>query len=138
MMAMIIITKGSNKTGYPFDIYKEFISMDNFNQPELNLATAGDSSLNNLCKVIKTSHNIYFDQHDRFLDFPNKSNKSKKTRSKIIALNVMGKPQKVLFKRNLISAVTNDYGHTLLQLINQKQPIHLRDSVDEVNNLLRR
>ena len=138
MMAMIIITKGSNKTGYPFDIYKEFISMDNFNQPELNLATAGDSNTNNLCKVIKTSHNIYFDQHDRFLDFPNKSNKSKKTRSKIIALNVMGKPKKVLFKRNLISAVTNDYGHTLLQLINQKQPIHLRDSVDEVNNLLRR
>ena len=138
MMAMIIITKGSNKTGYPFDIYKEFINMDNFNQPELNLATAGDSGSTNLRRINKGSHNIYFDQHDRFLDFPNKSNKSKKTRSKIIALNVMGKPQKVLFKRNLISAVTNDYGHTLLQLINQKQPIHLRDSVDEVNNLLRR
>jgi hypothetical protein len=50
----------------------------------------------------------------------------------------MGKPQKVRFKRNLIAAVTSEYGLTLLELINQKKPILLRDSVEEVNNLLRR
>lgn len=112
--------------------------MDYFKQPELNLAAAGDSDLTNLGGIDKGSHNIYFDKQNRFLDFPNKSNKSKRTRSKSIALNVVGKPGKVLFKSNLISAVTKDYGHTLLQLINKKEPIYLRDSVEEVNNLIGR
>ncbi len=112
--------------------------MDYFKQPELNIAAAGDSGSMNLCKVKKTSHNIYFDKQNRFPELPNNSNKPEKTGSKSIALNVVGKPAKVLFKSNLISAVTNDYGQTLLELINQKQPIQLRDSVDEVNNLLRR
>lgn len=112
--------------------------MDYFKQPELNIAAVGDSGPLNFCKINKGSHNIYSDKQDRFLDFPNKSKKSKKTRSKSIALNVVGKPGKVLFKSNLISAVTNDYGHTLLQLINQKQPIYLRDSVEEVNYLIGR
>lgn len=112
--------------------------MDYFKQPELNIAAVGDSGPSNFCKINKGSHNIYSDKQDRFLDFSNKSNKSKRTRSKSIALNVVGKPGKVLFKSNLISAVTNDYGHTLLQLINQKQPIYLRDSVEEVNYLIGR
>jgi hypothetical protein len=112
--------------------------MDNFKQPELNIATVGDSGSINLCRVNKTSHNIYIDKQNRFPDFSNKSKKSKRTRSKSIALNVVGKPGKVLFKSNLIAAVTNDYGQTLLELINKKKPIILRDSVEEVIYLMRR
>lgn len=57
---------------------------------------------------------------------------------KNISLNVLGKPRKVLFNRHQILAVTNDCGQTLLHLINQQQPIKLRDSLDEVNYLMER
>lgn len=112
--------------------------MEQFNQPELNLTTVGDRASKNFCKVIKTSHNIYKvkqAKHSRILE---RSENPGIPGSKSIALNVMGKPQKVLFKRNLISAVTNEHGATLLELINQKEPIILRDSVEEVIYLIGR
>ena len=109
--------------------------MTHFKQPELNLVGVGISDPRNLGRTDKTSHNIYYIQQAYI---PDRFNKAGKSRSKSIALNVMGKPQKVLFKRNLISAVTSENGLTLLELINQKQPILLRDSVEEVSNLLGR
>tara|TARA_R100000742_G_C4256172_1_gene74049 strand:- start:272 stop:640 length:369 start_codon:yes stop_codon:yes gene_type:complete len=120
---------------YPIDIYKEFINMTHFKQPELNLVGVGNSDPTNLGETDKCSHNIYYIKHAYI---PDRFNKAGKSRSKSIALNVMGKPQKVLFKRNLISAVVSEHGATLLELINQKEPILLRDSVEEVNNLLGR
>ena len=108
--------------------------MEQFNQPELNLTTVSDRASKNLCKVKKTSHNIYSIQQAYI---PGRADKTEKLGSKSIALNVMGKPQKVRFKRNLISAVTSEHGATLLQLINQKEPIILRDSVEEVIYLIR-
>ena len=112
--------------------------MDNFNQPELNLVGVGDRASKNFCKVLKTSHNIYFDKPTKHSCILERSENPGIPGSKSIALNVMGKPQKVLFKRNLISAVVSEHGATLLELINQKEPILLRDSVEEVNNLLGR
>ena len=109
--------------------------MRHFKQPELNLIGIGDRASKNLCKVKKTSHNIYSIQQAYI---PGRADKTEKLGSKSIALNVMGKPQKVLFKRNLISAVTSEYGATLLELINQKEPIVLRDSVEEVIYLIGR
>ena len=109
--------------------------MTHFKQPELNIMGIGDRASKNFCKVLKTSHNIYSIQQAYI---PDRADKTEKLRSKSIALNVMGKPHKVLFKSNLIAAVTSEYGSTLLELINQKEPILLRDSVEEVNNLLRR
>ena len=108
--------------------------MEQFNQPELNLTTVGDRASKNLCKVKKTSHNIYSIQQAYI---PGRADKTEKLGSKSIALNVMGKPQKVRFKRNLISAVTSEHGASLLELINQKEPIILRDSVEEVIYLIR-
>jgi len=110
--------------------------MTHFNQPELNLVGVGDRASKNFCKVLKTSHNIYLDKPAKHSCILERSENPGIPGSKSIALNVMGKPQKVLFKRNLISAVTSENGLTLLELINQKQPILLRDSVEEVSNLL--
>ena len=136
-MVRLTTTKGLNNWEYPFDIYKEFINMTHFKQPELNLVGIGDRASKNLCQIKKTSHNIYKVKqanHSRILV---RSENPGIPGSKSIALNVMGKPQKVRFKRNLISAVTSEHGATLLELINQKEPILLRDSVEEVSNLLR-
>lgn len=112
--------------------------MNNFKQPELNLIGIGDRASKNFCGDNNTSHNIYSVKPTKIACIPGKSENLEKLRSQSIALNVMGKPQKVLFERNLISAVTQEYGLTLLELINQKEPIPLRDSLEEVNNLLRR
>jgi len=112
--------------------------MDNFKQPELNLIGIGDTASKNFCGDNNSSHNIYSDKPTKIACIPGKSENLEKLRTQSIALNVMGKPQKVLFKRNLISAVVSEHGATLLELINQKEPILLRDSVEEVSNLLRR
>jgi len=137
-MVRLTTIKELNNWEYPFDIYKEFINMTHFKQPELNLVGIGDRASKNFCKVIKTSHNIYKVKQAKHSRILVRSENPGIPGSKSIALNVMGKPQKVRFKRNLISAVTSEYGSTLLELINQKEPILLRDSVEEVNNLLRR
>ena len=105
-MARLITTKGLNNWEYPFDIYKEFINMTHFKQPELNLIGIGDRASKNFCGDNNTSHNIYRvkqAKHSRILE---RSRNPGIPGSKSIALNVMGKPQKVLFKRNLIAAVT--------------------------------
>ena len=110
--------------------------MAKFNQPELNLINTSDKRASYTLDDYFTSHNIYEIKRGRPAWILEKSKKSEKTRSKSIALNVMGKPNKVLFNKNHIISVTNDYGITRLQLINQKEPVILRDSVAEVNNLI--
>ena len=60
-----------------------------------------------------------------------------KARSKTIALNVVGKPNKVRVYKNRIKAVLTDNGASLLFLINKKNPIILRDSAQEVENKIR-
>jgi len=138
MITTAFITRALNNWEYPFDTYKEFINMSQYKQLELFTAGKGVSDQSNFFMNDITSHNIYKVKQAKHSRILTKTKNPGIPGSKSIALNVMGKPQKVLFKRKHIAAVTSEYGETLLELINQKEPILLRDSVDEVNNLLRR
>jgi len=57
---------------------------------------------------------------------------SKRSRSQTIALNVVGKPNKMRIYKNRIKSITKENGQTLLRLINGKDEYLLRDSVKEV------
>jgi hypothetical protein len=60
-----------------------------------------------------------------------------RARSKTIALNVVGKPNKVRVSKHSIKSVTKDNGSTLLFLIGRNEPLMLRDSAEEVENKVR-
>ena len=60
-----------------------------------------------------------------------------RARSKTIALNVVGKPNKVRVSKNSIKSITKDNGCTLLFLIGRNEPLMLRDSAEEVENKVR-
>ena len=60
-----------------------------------------------------------------------------RVRSKTIALNVVGKPNKVRVSKHSIKSVTKDNGSTLLFLIGRNEPLMLRDSAEEVENKVR-
>ena len=60
-----------------------------------------------------------------------------RARSKTIALNVVGKPNKVRVSKHSIKSVTKDNGSTLLFLIGRNEPLMLRDSAEEVENEVR-
>ena len=60
-----------------------------------------------------------------------------KARSKTIALNVVGKPNKVRVSKHSIKSITKDNGCTLLFLIGRNEPLMIRDSAQEVENKVR-
>ena len=60
-----------------------------------------------------------------------------KARSQTIALNVVGKPNKVRVHKKDIKSLLKENGATLLFLIGKETPLMLRDSTQEVEEKVR-
>jgi|TARA_R110000787_G_scaffold269182_1_gene375900 hypothetical protein len=121
-----------NNVGYPFDIYREFINMGKFNEISRGhtpRALQGSNELmgNKRLRIIYTLSN----QPDMAV-CSKVAGFAGKARSQSIALNVVGKPNKVRVRKNDIKSLLKENGATLLFLIGKETPLILRDSPQEV------